>query len=98
MPDPLKLAALAEAGYAVLPTCGSCAYFEWYPPTGGRVSPQRATPAWGSCRRLTPVHAKHTDGARISTRSDGTCPAHAITAQAAADLERSGFDRFRRGP
>lgn len=86
MPDPLKLAALEAARFRIVPTCGSCAHF--------KVGVVRGTTAWGWCHAIPWTHAKHTGGARVSVRGDGTCPIHSPTSESVADLERSGFGAF----
>lgn len=84
MPDPLKLKVLADAGYILRATCGSC--------ENGLFPALGAT--FGSCERLAPTRAKHTEGARISIRRDGWCPAFRSTPFAVDRIEQAGMDRF----
>ena len=82
MPDPKKLKVLEDAKYEVREVCLSCEFFA------------AASGTWGSCAKHASRHSKHTDGARLSTRSDGWCPSYRASAVAQRDLERSGFLRF----
>lgn len=82
MPDPDKLAALEAAGYTINGACVSCVYA--VPRTEG----------WGWCARLEPVHAKHTDGARVSIRLDGICPSYLMKPLAVSSVARGGLAKF----
>lgn len=86
MPDPKKLAVLEGVGYQLRETCFSCIHF--VKPVGWVGN------AWGSCGRLPPTHAKHTDGARVSVRLDGWCPGYETASKHGVDIARSGFARF----
>ena len=91
MPDENKFRALRTAGFRIVPTCASCAYFNR---TDDR---SRGDPlAWGTCRLVRYEHAKHSGSIReASVRADGQCHSHAATSRAAEDLRASGFTEFR---
>lgn len=64
MPDPAKFEKLREIGYAVPVTCGLCIHREF----------TTRTQLWGSCKRSTYVHGKHTGEPRqVSIYRAGTC-------------------------
>jgi len=69
MPDPNKLEVLREARFRVLPTCRTCISF-----LPGSCS------NWGTCRRLTYDHGKHTGEDRHpSVPPNGWCMGYATT-------------------
>lgn len=87
MPDEAKIAALAAAGFRFRAVCGTCIHFR-------RNEPGGVNRTWGWCSNIQPTHAKHTDGARVSVRSDGWCPSYQVEANAGADIVRAGYVQF----
>lgn len=84
MPDPNKLAKLAEMGFKVLPCCGLCKYAVFKPGSD-----------WGACNLADYKHAKHiAESKSASTNKAGSCPSFEIDDRKAADLKKSGFDVF----
>jgi len=87
MPDENKLSALEEAGFQVKRTCYRCGFFD----AGAR--------GWGTCRKITYEHKKHTGKPRqASVPVDGWCPHHETWTEAKALLgahrrfiEHTGF-------
>lgn len=86
MPDLNKLEALSAAGYVIRGSCGTC-----------KFASIRGT-GWGSCSKIQYDHLKHTGDARnASIHTSGWCPSFEMNERAAADLAKSGFDRFKEG-
>lgn len=83
MPDREKLDALTAAKFRIDPACGNCTSFRT-----GQVSP------WGWCSKIAPTHSKHTDGARVTVRSEGSCPQHTWSPDAIRAYDTAGLDRF----
>lgn len=89
MPDKNKLKALDDAMFQVKKTCYRCAFFD----KGAR--------GWGSCRKITYEHNKHTETETPRSASvpiDGWCPQHQTWLEAKALLgahaqftEKTGF-------
>lgn len=84
MPDPHKLAALAEHGYQLLKACGNCVHGSF---VKGRD--------WGSCDKITYQHAKHSGQKPVSINRYGVCNDVKLATNALEDEARSGFNIFR---
>lgn len=83
MPDPNKLEALANRGYKIAETCGTCIHGSFI---DGRD--------WGLCRKISYQHQKHNGTKNVSIHVSGCCPQFQLSPATEADLQRSGFDRF----
>lgn len=84
MPDPNKLAKLAEIGFKILPCCGLCKHGAFKPGSD-----------WGACTITNYKHAKHVAASKTSSiNKAGSCPSFELDERKAADLKKSGFDAF----
>jgi hypothetical protein len=83
MPDPNKLAALAAAGFKLLPTCGTCIHWE-----------SSATSGWGTCAKIEYVHLKHQAKRLAGVPADGACPSHQARLESVVSARANGYDRF----
>lgn len=81
MPDSAKFAALRAAKVRVLPTCGSCVWWDRQQKSAASL------PAWGWCKRVSYEHGKHTGRRMAGTPLDGSCPQHEWTQRALRRLE-----------
>lgn len=77
MPDLNKLEALDSAGFMIRPTCLRCEHFD------------EGANAWGTCRKITYEHLKHTSDDKprqASVPVDGWCPQYSERYEAVALL------------
>ena len=83
MPDPNKLAFLADLCYEVRACCGLC--------KNGRFAPGLD---WGSCVAFTYEHEKHGQR-KLSVHRAGVCGSDfQLNDKKKADMQRSGIDAF----
>jgi hypothetical protein len=84
MPDPNKLAVLADVDYRVQPCCRLCKHARFAPASD-----------YGQCAVLTYEHEKHTETRQLTVHQAGRCGGgFEWNDKKKANVYRSGFERF----